>query len=125
MRETLPKVNAKVVEVLAVMAKYNRFLEKAGMIRVEYGRDVSSVEKRIREFLGAHNFDFKFARSKTYCRWFFNELKSQDKQTLIECLSEFASQPFIKMETVTPDLLTRIVSSEGVYLYWINDSILK
>jgi ABC-type ATPase with predicted acetyltransferase domain len=124
-RETLPRVNVKVVEVLAVMAKYNPFFEKAGMVRVDYRRDETSVEKKAREFMEAHNFDFDFARSKTYCRRFFNELNRQDKQTLIEYLSEFASQPFIKMEAITADLLTRIISSEGVYLYWVNGSILK
>jgi len=44
-RETLPKVNARVVEVLAVMARYNPFFEKAGMVRVDYQRDEISVQK--------------------------------------------------------------------------------
>jgi hypothetical protein len=52
-------------------------------------------------------------------------LNNQDKQVLLGYLSEFASQPFIKVETATPDLLTRILSSEGVYLYWVNGSVLK
>ena len=124
-RETLPQVNAKVVEVLAVMAKYNPFFEKAGMVKVDYQRDGTSIERRIREFLEVHGFDFSFAQSKTYCRQFFSELSNQDKQALLGYLSEFASQPFIKVETATPDLLTRILSSEGVYLYWINGSVLK
>lgn len=50
MQETLPKVKVKVVEVLAVMAKYNLFFEKAGMIRVDYKRDESSMEKKMRRF---------------------------------------------------------------------------
>jgi ABC-type transport system involved in cytochrome c biogenesis ATPase subunit/N-acetylglutamate synthase-like GNAT family acetyltransferase len=124
-KETLPQVNAKVIEVLAVMAKYNPFFEKAGMVKVDYQRDGTSIERKIREFLEAHNFDFSFAQSKTYCRQFFSELNNQDKQVLLCYLSEFASQPFIKVETATPDLLTRILSSEGVYLYWVNGSILK
>ena len=33
-KETLPRVDAKVVEALAVMAKYNPFFEKTGMLRV-------------------------------------------------------------------------------------------
>ena len=123
-RETLPKVNAK-VEVLAVMAKYNPFFEKAGMVRVNYRRDETSIEKKIRGFLEAHNFDLTLRGSKTYCRHFFSELNNQDKQALLEYLSEFASQPFIKMETITPDLLTRILSSEGVYLYWVNSALLE
>jgi ABC-type transport system involved in cytochrome c biogenesis ATPase subunit/N-acetylglutamate synthase-like GNAT family acetyltransferase len=124
-RETLPKVNAKVVEVLAVMAKYNPFFEKAGMVRVDYQRDETSVEKKVRDFLGVHSFNFALGQSKTYCRQFFGELSNQDKQALLRYVSEFASQPFVRMETVTPDLLTRILSSEGVYLYWVNGSILK
>jgi hypothetical protein len=119
-RKTLPQVNAKVVEVLAVMARYNPFFEKAGMVRVDYQRDGTSVEKKIREFLETHRFDFSFGQSKTYCNQFFNELNNQDKQVLLDYLSEFASQPFIKVETATPDLLTRTLSSEGVYLYWVN-----
>jgi ABC-type transport system involved in cytochrome c biogenesis ATPase subunit/N-acetylglutamate synthase-like GNAT family acetyltransferase len=119
-RETLPKVNAKVVEVLAVMAEYNPFFEKAGMIRVDYQRDETSIERKIKAFLEALNFDFAFARSKTYCQRFFSELSNQDKQALLGYLSEFASQPFIRMETITPDLLTRVSASDNVYLYWVN-----
>jgi ABC-type lipoprotein export system ATPase subunit/N-acetylglutamate synthase-like GNAT family acetyltransferase len=124
-RETLHKVNAKVVEVLAVMARYNPFFEKVGMVRVDYQRGEASIEKNIRGFLEAHSFDFDFARSTTYCRRFFSELNNQDRQALLRYLSEFASQPFIRMETVTPDLLAQVLSSEGVYLYWVNGSILK
>jgi len=120
-RETMPKVDAKVVEVLAVMAKYNPFFEKAGMIRVDYERDEVSEEKKIRRFLEAHNFNLDFVRSKSYCRDFFARLNKQDKKTLLDYLSEFASQPFIKIKRVTPDLLTRAFSSDSIYLYWVNE----
>jgi hypothetical protein len=105
------------------MAKYNPFFEKAGMIRVDYRRDEISLEKKMRKLLEAHNFDFDFARSKTYCRHFFTQLNDQDKKALLEYLSEFAHQPFIKIRTVTPDLLTKVFSSDGIYLYWINGSL--
>jgi len=78
--------------------------------------------KKIRRFLEARNFDFDFVRSKTYCRHFFSQLDGRDKKVLLEYLSEFARQPFIKTKTVTPDLLTRVFSSDGVYLYWVNVS---
>lgn len=119
-RETMPRVEAKVIEVLAVMAKYNPFFEKAGMIRVEYRRDESSVEEKMRRLLEDHNFDFDFAKSKTYCRHFFSQLNRRDKKVLLEHLSEFGSQPFIKTKAVTPYLLTKVFSSSGVYLYWVN-----
>ena len=119
-RETLPKVDAKVIEALAVMARYNPFFEKAGMLRVDYGRDETAIDKRIRGFLTEHEFDFKLARSKAYCRSFFSELDDGAKKVLTEYLREFVEQPFVKVKTVTPELMGRVFSSEGVYLYWVN-----
>jgi ABC-type transport system involved in cytochrome c biogenesis ATPase subunit/N-acetylglutamate synthase-like GNAT family acetyltransferase len=118
-RETLPRVDAKVVEVLAIMAKYNPFFEKAGMLRVDYRRDEPAVDSRIRKFLEERSFDFKFVKSRSYSRRFFNKLADGDKGILLGYLSEFAQQPFVKVKIVTPDLLSKIFSSEGVYLYWI------
>ncbi len=106
-----------------MMAKYNPFFERAGMIRVDYVRDEISLEKKMRRLLEANNFDFDFAKSKTYCRHFFSQLDEGDKKALLEHLSEFAHQPFIKMRTVTPDLLSRVFSSHGFYLYWVNGSL--
>lgn len=48
-RETMSRVDVRVIEALAVMAKYNPFFEKAGMIRVNYRRDESSIENKISE----------------------------------------------------------------------------
>jgi ABC-type lipoprotein export system ATPase subunit/N-acetylglutamate synthase-like GNAT family acetyltransferase len=121
-RETLNKVDAKVVEVLAVMAKYNPFFEKAGMVKVDYGRDEASVEKTLKSFLKEHNFDSAFARSKAYCRQFYNQLDERNKKILLGHLAEFASQPFVKIKTATPDLLARVFPNMGVYLYWVNGS---
>jgi len=101
------------------MAKYNPFLEKSGRVRVDYKREILE-EKKIRRFLEARNFDFDLVRSRAYCHHFFSQLNDQDKKVLLNYLSEFSSQPFIKAKTVTPDLLTRVFSSNGVYLYWIN-----
>ena len=122
-RETLPTVKVKVVEVLAAMAKYNPFFEKAGMMRVDYRRDEVSVEKKIRRFLEARDFDLSFVKSKAYCRNFFRQLDSQDKKVLVGCLSEYAQQPFVKVNVVKPELLSRVFSSEGVYLYWVSSSL--
>jgi len=122
-RETLPKVGAKVVEVLAVMAKYNPFFEKAGMIRVDYKRNETSLDKKIRSFLEARDFDFALIGSGTYCRRFYEQLEGNDKKVLIEYLSEFAHEPFIKSRTVKPELLTRAFSSDSVYLYWVSSEL--
>lgn len=122
-RETMPRVDASVIEVVAVMAKYNPFFEKAGMLRVYYRRDEIAVEKKIRRFLEARGFDLSFVKSKAYCRDFFRQLDSQDKKVLIGYLSEFARQPFVKVKAVKPELLARVTSSEGVYLYWVNSAL--
>jgi len=119
-KETLSKVDAKVVEVLAVMARYNPFFERAGMLRVDYGRDETSIDKRIRGFLEERSFDFKLARSKAYCRGFFSELDNAARKVLTEYLKEFVEQPFVKVKTVAPELLGKVFSSVGVYLYWVN-----
>ncbi len=118
-KETMPKVDAKVIEVLAVMAKYNPFFEKAGMLRLDYKREESSIEKKIKRFLGVHNFSFDSVKSKTYCRRFFSRLSDQDKKVLLNFLYGFAYQPFIKVKKLSPDLLTKVFSLNGVYLYWV------
>jgi len=118
-KETMPKADAKVVEVLAVMAKYNPFFENAGMLRVDYTRDENTPDKKIRVFLKEHGFDSSLAKSKAYCSSFFTQLNEKDKKLLLSYLSEFVQQPFVKIKTVTPDLISRIFSSGGVYLYWI------
>ena len=124
-KQTLPLANAKVVEVLAVMARYNPFFERAGMVKVDYRREETAIDKKINAFLKERKFDFRFAKSKTYCHDYFRHLNALDKQTLIGYLKEFVEQPFIKIKEVTPDLLAKIQHSEGNYLYWINSNSLK
>jgi len=124
-KETLPKLDAKVIEALAVMAKYNPFFEKAGMVRVDYNIDRRSKEKQVRSFLESHNFDFDFVKSKTYCAKFFTTLNCQDKKRVLEYLTDFARQPFIKAKKISPELLTKMFNSEAIYLYWINASNLS
>jgi len=120
-RETLSRVDAMVVEVLAIMAKYNPFFEKAGMLRVDFRRHEDSTIRKIKDFLSERRFEGKLAQSKAYCQQFFDQLTSENKKTLLNLLSEFARQPFIKTKTVTPLLISRVFSSDGAYLYWVNN----
>jgi ABC-type transport system involved in cytochrome c biogenesis ATPase subunit/GNAT superfamily N-acetyltransferase len=119
-RETLPKVDAKVVEVLAVMARYNPFFERAGMVKVEYERCASPEATRIRELLKKRGFDFTLSKSKGYCRHFYSQLCEEDRKMLLRCLHDFGRLPFIKTKNVTPDMLGAVISFNGVYLYWMN-----
>jgi GNAT superfamily N-acetyltransferase len=119
-KETLAKVNVKVVEVLAVMARYNPFFERAGMQRVDYRRKETAVDKKIKAFLEEWSFDFKLSKSKTYCRSFFSRLGDGDKKVLVGYLTEFVQQPFVRIKSVTPELLGRAIYSGNVYLCWVN-----
>jgi hypothetical protein len=94
------------------------------MLRVDYGRDEKAIDKRIREFLEERSFDLKLAQSKTYCRTFFCQLNDDNRKVLLAYLSEFAYQPFVKIKTVAPDLISKFFSAQGVYLYWVNASFL-
>jgi hypothetical protein len=75
--------------------------------------------------LKEHNFDVKFAKSKTYCQTYFSQLNAEDKQTVTGYLKEFVEQPFIKTKNVTPELLSKTQHSKANYLYWININSLK
>ena len=46
-RETLPLVGAKYVETMAVMARYNRFFEKAGMTKITEARGDSTIQTSV------------------------------------------------------------------------------
>ena len=124
-KQTLPKADAKVVEVLAVMARYNPFFERAGMIRVDYKKEETPIDKKINAFLKDHNFDFQMAKSKNYCNQYFNQLNAVDKQSLVVYLKEFVEQPFVKIKSVTPELLGKTMHTDGNYLYWINQEKLS
>jgi len=91
------------------------------MLRVDYRSDEISLDRKFRVFLEARNFDFALSESKTYCSEFYHQLKENYKKTLIRYLCEFANAPFIKAKTVKPELLTRVFSTEDVYLYWVTD----
>lgn len=118
----MPRVEVKVVEALAVMANYNPFFEKAGMMKVEYCKDETLLERKTRYFLTRHSFEFNFLRSGNYCREFFNRLNEENKKELLNHLAEFADEPFIKRGLITAELLSRILPAETSYYYWINSS---
>jgi hypothetical protein len=105
------------------MAKYNPFFEKAGMRSLNYRRTESSTEKALKEFLEPRGFDFSKVRSRIYCKKFFDKLDEADRGTFLSYLREYAGQPFIKIERITPDLLARVFSPDAQYLYWVNGSV--
>ena len=73
-------------------------------------------------FLEQQSFIFNLLRSKTYCYAFFDQLNHDEKKALMMLLSEFADQPYIKIEKITPELLTKTMASDCAYYYWINSA---
>ena len=62
-RETLPKVGTPCVEMIAVMAKYNPFAEKAGMRKI-LEQKLSEEAKRVADVLSELCFDLKLLGSQ-------------------------------------------------------------
>jgi hypothetical protein len=66
-RETLPLAGTLYVELIAVMAKYSPFAEKAGMRRIAEQKFVESVVS-ISKALSELGFDLRFLGSKRYVK---------------------------------------------------------
>ena len=66
-RETLPKVGTPYVELIAVMAKYSPFSEKAGMRKVAEQQSVDTVSK-ITKLLLDLGFDLHLLGSERYVK---------------------------------------------------------
>jgi hypothetical protein len=64
-RETLPLASTPYVELIAVMAKYNPFAEKAGMQRIAEQQPTEGV-LRISELLSDFGFDLQLLGSSRY-----------------------------------------------------------
>jgi hypothetical protein len=64
-RETLPRVGTPCIEMIAVMAKYNPFAEKAGMKKV-LEQKPSEEAKRIADALSGLGFDLKLLGSQKH-----------------------------------------------------------
>ena len=81
-KETLPLAGSKYVEAIAVMARYNPFLEKAGMIKVAEkvpDKDLVKLEERLERFgLSRHllgSFSYNLRKLKSMKRGKINKLK--------------------------------------------------
>src|SRR3990172_3288794 len=81
-RETLPKVGT-CVEMIAVMAKYNPFAEKAGMEKV-LEQKPSEEAKRIADALNGLGFDLKLLGSQKHVSDKLQSLKPEQLGALRE-----------------------------------------
>ena len=141
-RETLPLAGTLYVELIAAMAKYNPFAEKAGMRKVAEQQSVESVSKVSRVLLEL-GFDMHLLGSERYVKAKLENLTSAQLSKVRGALvksshprfkKEFAAsrhQPFGKtsdyikgIENAGSEKLTRLIKIVGmllqtkVYLFW-------
>jgi ABC-type lipoprotein export system ATPase subunit/GNAT superfamily N-acetyltransferase len=141
-RETLPMVGTRYVELIAVMAKYSPFAEKAGMQKVVEHHSVESVSK-ISEVLLDLGFDLQLMGSVRYVQAKLERLSAEQIDQLKEAFirnkhprfkKEFAAsrhQPFGKTSDYVKCIweadvakmgklvkLVGMLSQTKVYLFW-------
>ena len=74
-KQTLPLVNARIVECVAAMAKYNPFFEKAGMT-LAGKMELQPDQKKLLEFIENANGKVSLLHNKALCKAFLNNLNS-------------------------------------------------
>ena len=141
-RETLPLVGTPYVEMIAVMAKYNPFAEKAGMKKIAKQQSADSVSE-VSKTLSKLGFDLQLLGSERYVRGKLESLSPEQMCTLKEAFvkskhprfkKEFAvsrHQPFGKTSDYVKSIqnadvpkLAKLVKLVGmllqtkVYLFW-------
>ncbi|MGD6811120.1 MAG: ATP-binding cassette domain-containing protein [Candidatus Bathyarchaeia archaeon] len=145
--ETLPTAGTPYVEMIAVMAKYNPFAEKASMQKIAEQQSVESVAS-ISKMLLELSFDLQFIGSERYVRKKLENLKPEQVNRLKDAFiksnhprfkKEFAisrHQPFGKTSDYTLALknadcekIAKLIKLVGlllqtkVYLFWKRKSV--
>jgi ABC-type ATPase with predicted acetyltransferase domain len=143
--ETLPLVGTPYVELIAVMAKYSPFAEKAGMQKIAQQQSVNSV-LRVSKVLLELGFDLHLLGSEHYIQGKLEEIGLEQIEKLKLAIirsqhprfkKEFAAsrhQPFGKTSDYISSLrsadnakLSKIIKLVGmllqtkVYLFWASD----
>ena len=93
--ETLPRAGTPFVELIAVMAKYNPFAERAGMTKIAEQPPAKKASK-IAETLRKLGFNITFFGSKRYVLNKLRSLKPEDLQKVREAFKENVHPRFMK-----------------------------
>jgi ABC-type transport system involved in cytochrome c biogenesis ATPase subunit len=114
-RETLPRVGTPNVEMIAVMAKYNPFAEKAGMKKVLEQKPSREV-LRVADVLASLGFDLKLLGSQKHIAETLGLLSSEQIGELKEAFIKHGHPRFRKEIAATRHMLygTAAVYAEGV-----------
>jgi len=136
-KETMPKTGKKVVEVLAAMAKYNPFLEKAGMKKhgiVGLNDSQKKVHKTIEKLGGipammnspTHRKDFIESLTEKQANALTDALTTNLKSLLGQGYSGRHEGIRIIRDVASGGLealLGDLIPTERVYLYWENPDL--
>jgi GNAT superfamily N-acetyltransferase len=114
-RETLPRVGTPCVEMIAVMAKYNPFAEKAGMKKVLEQKPSREV-LRVADVLASLGFDLKLLGSQKHVAETLGLLSLEQLGELKEAFIKHGHPRFRKEIAATRHMLygTAAVYAEGV-----------
>jgi ABC-type ATPase with predicted acetyltransferase domain len=141
-KQTLPLIDRRYVETIAVMAKYNPFFEKAGMTKIAERIPHKSITKAV-EQLQTLGFNSVFLASKQMNKQSLEKMTpkqvAQVKQALLSVANIYykrlasASKAFLTradfekvLETAQEDKLAQMLSALSVlnqtkvYLFWEN-----
>jgi ABC-type ATPase with predicted acetyltransferase domain len=144
-RETMPLVGTRYVELIAVMAKYSLFAEKAGMQKIAQQQSIKSISS-VSKVLLKLRFDPQLLGSERYVRGKLEGLSPEQVIMLKDAFiknkhtrfkKEFAGsrhQPFGKtsdyitcVRRADKEKLAKLIKLVGmllqtkVYLFWVND----
>jgi ABC-type ATPase with predicted acetyltransferase domain len=103
-RETLPKAGTPYVELVAVMAKYNPFAERAGMTRVAESRPEPKL-LRAAEELASQGFNIHLLGSRRYIRTKLEALTSEDLGRVKKALSIAVEHPKILKKLMRKEMI--------------------
>ena len=130
-KQTLPQVNARVVECVAVMAKYNPFFEKAGMI-LAGKMELQPIQKKLLAFIEGAGGKVSLIHNKALCKGFLNGLNSSQlaelEKLLRQDISDVGGSSPGRMEGLEKKLkdgdfigtLIDLLPVQRCYLYWVN-----
>jgi GNAT superfamily N-acetyltransferase len=97
-RDTLPRVGTPSVEMVAVMAKYNPFAEKAGMQKVAV-QTPSKEAVKIRDLLEEVGFDIQFLNSRKHVQERLSRLDQNDILKIKAAFMKYKHPRFLKTFT--------------------------
>jgi ABC-type ATPase with predicted acetyltransferase domain len=132
-RQTLPMVNARLVECVAAMAKYNPFFEKAGMT-LAGKMELQPDQKKLLTLIENAKGKVSLLHNKALCKAFLNNLSTTQIQQLQHLLEQnikaIGGASPGKMKQLQKSLnegnfsetLVNCLPVQRCYLYWINTS---